>query len=94
MSLHDTGQLEVKWGAHPARQLRPGGWAGCTEKSCLSLLVRGDFILKFRSPQESEKERHYRLAGEGDYLLWRENLEHTWQAQADSVILTVRWKEG
>lgn len=94
IALRDTGQLEVKWGSHLAGQLRPGGWAGCTDKYCLSLMVRGDFTWKFRSPQDPEREVAYRLVSEGDYLLWREQVEHTWQAQADSVILTVRWKAG
>ena len=92
LDLRDAGALEIKWGIHPKGQLRPGGWAGRTDKICLGLLVRGSFILRFRSFDHPIQELTHHLRSEGDYVIWREEVEHTWQAEEDSVILTVRWK--
>jgi hypothetical protein len=39
-----------------------------------------------------DQEITYTLQSEGDYIIWREEVEHTWQAEEDSVIVTVRWK--
>lgn len=94
MGLRDTGRLEVKWGRHPKGQQRPGGWAKPSEKTCLSLLVQGAFLLRFRIPGGSGGEIERRLAEQGDYVIWKEEVEHTWQAEEDAVILTIRWREG
>jgi hypothetical protein len=34
-----------------------------------------------------------RLRNEGDYVIWREDMEHTWRMDEDSEILTLRWTE-
>jgi hypothetical protein len=94
MGLRDTGQVEIKWGLHPKGQLRPGGWSQPSDKVSISFLVRGDFLLRFRPPEDPAREVAHRLQTEGEYLIWREDVEHTWQAQQDSIILTVRWKAG
>jgi hypothetical protein len=57
----------------------------------LSLLVRGEFLLRFRPVGQPERE--YCLQEEGDYLVWRESTPHTWIARQDSVVLTVRWRD-
>ena len=31
---------------------------------------------------------------EGDYVIWKEDIEHTWKMLDDSVFLTLRWKES
>jgi hypothetical protein len=90
MGLRDTETLEVKWGIHPAGQARPGGWAGITNKTCLSLLVHGRFLIRFRDSRTQE-ETFLRLESEGDYAVWRETVEHFWQAEQDSLVLTIRW---
>jgi hypothetical protein len=92
MALRDTPSLEIKWGFHPKGQRRPGGWAAPSDKASVSLLVRGRFLVKFRSLENPGRETTHLLKSEGDYVIWREEVEHTWQAEEDSVILTVRWR--
>ena len=94
MALRDTPILEIKWGIHPQGQRRPGGWAGPSDQVSVSLLVRGRFLIRFRSLESPDQETSYLLKSEGDYVIWREEGEHTWQAEEDSVILTVRWRPG
>lgn len=31
------------------------------------------------------------LAEEGDYVMWGPGIDHTWHADAGSVVLTIRW---
>jgi hypothetical protein len=93
MGLRSTGRLEVKFGLHPKGQQRPGGWAGASDKTSLSLLARGSFVIVFRSPENPSQEEIHKLQNEGDYVIWREVVEHTWRAEEDSLILTVRWRE-
>jgi len=57
----------------------------------MSILIRGDFIFYFREPGGHDI-REVRLRKEGDYAIWREDVEHTWKMFEDSEILTIRWK--
>jgi cupin superfamily acireductone dioxygenase involved in methionine salvage len=59
--------------------------------TAMSILIRGDFTFTFRELQAPNNCRKVRLKHEGDYVIWREDIEHTWQMQEDSVILTLRW---
>jgi hypothetical protein len=92
MARRDTHAVEVKWGIHPKGQRRPGGWAGPSDKISVSLLVRGRFLVLFHTRENPDQEISFTLQSEGDYIIWREEVEHTWQAEEDSVILTVRWR--
>jgi quercetin dioxygenase-like cupin family protein len=31
------------------------------------------------------------LATQGDYLMWGPGIDHTWHAEENSTVLTVRW---
>lgn len=31
------------------------------------------------------------LARQGDYVVWSPGIDHSWQAEADSVVVTIRW---
>ncbi len=31
------------------------------------------------------------LARQGDYAVWGPGIDHSWEALADSVVITVRW---
>ena len=84
--------MEMKWGTHLAGEQRPE-WAACSERMTMSVLVRGRFLLRFRSPNNREQMSEHCLKGEGDYAVWGTDSEHTWVAEEDSVIFTVRWKE-
>ena len=78
-----TGTAEVKWAAHPAGTTR-GAWAVGGGTVTLSILVAGRFRLRFR-------DREVVLAAPGDYALWPPECAHTWVAEEDSVVATVRW---
>jgi len=88
--LRNTGDLEVKWGIYKKGELR-NEWALRSDKTAMSILIRGDFTLIFRSVDNHDEQREVRLASEGDYVIWREDVEHTWRMDEDSEILTLRW---
>jgi quercetin dioxygenase-like cupin family protein len=81
--LRATEAVEVKWGIHPAGEAR-AGWVQESTATSLSILLRGRFRLRF-------PDREVLLASEGDYALWAPDVPHHWQAEEDSVVLTVRW---
>ena len=93
VGLRASSVLEVKWGIHEAGLPRPGGWVASSGITTLSVLISGEFEVRFRS-REGEPERVVRLSRQGDYVLSGADYEHTWRAVADSVILSVRWRES
>jgi hypothetical protein len=90
--LRESSIVEMKWGVHRAGETRPE-WAPCSNKSTLSLLVRGKFLVRFRALDNPEAIIERRLVREGDYAIWGTDLEHTWVVEEDSVIFTIRWQE-
>lgn len=78
-----TGALEVKWGVHPAGQRRPE-WATDEERTTLVLLVRGRFRVELSTGTVV-------LERQGDYVVWGPGIDHSWHAEDDSVVVTVRW---
>lgn len=78
-----TPFLEVKWGVHKAGDGRTQ-WATNMEATTLSILINGRFRLQF-------PEQEFVLSREGDYVLWFPGVPHSWSAEADSTIVTVRW---
>lgn len=78
-----TSDLEVKWGIHPAGDHR-SDWAKNREATTLSILIKGRFRVQF-------PEQEILLSREGDYVLWCPGVSHTWYAEEESIILTVRW---
>lgn len=88
--LRNTDDIEIKWGIYKKNEVRTV-WASCSDKTAMSILIKGDFIFIFREMQDHSRLREVRLKDEGDYVIWRENMEHTWRMDEDSVILTLRW---
>lgn len=78
-----TSDLEVKWAVHPAGDGR-SEWATNAEATTLSILISGRFRVQF-------PESEIVLFNQGDYVLWCPGVAHTWVAESDSTILTVRW---
>ncbi len=78
-----TNALEVKWGIHAAGDRRYE-WAGPSATFTLSILISGRFWVQFL-------DGDIRLDSQGDYVLWRPEVAHSWWAEEDSVVLTVRW---
>jgi quercetin dioxygenase-like cupin family protein len=75
--------VEVKWGVHPAGEGRDG-WATDEQRTTMLILVRGRFRLDLSVASTT-------LAKEGDYAVWGPGIDHSWQAEEDSVVITVRW---
>src|SRR4051794_15873196 len=81
--LRSTADVEVKWGTHAAGESR-NEWASNATATTISVLIRGRFRLRF-------PDREILLEAEGDYALWAPGVPHTWSAEEETVILTVRW---
>ena len=78
-----TGDLEVKWGVHPAGEER-SSWSPGDHTTTLVLLVQGRFKI-------SLPRTEVLFSRPGDYAVWGPGTAHHWAAVDDSVVLTVRW---
>ena len=83
-----TNAVEIKWHTHPAGDLKPT-WTKSIDATSLAILISGRFIFRF-------PEQEVLLTQQGDYVLWAPGVFHRWQAEEESVVLTLRWpsKEG
>jgi len=88
--LRNSAGIEIKWGIYKEGEER-NEWAGCTDKTAMSILIRGDLVFDFLDPEEKKSVKKVRLKAEGDYVIWKEDVLHTWRMEKDSVILTLRW---
>ncbi|MBI5664690.1 MAG: hypothetical protein HZC49_06350 [Nitrospirae bacterium] len=88
--LRNTGDIEIKWGMYRKDEVRDV-WAPRSDKTAMSILIRGDFTFRFREIGNHADIREVRLKAQGDYVIWREDVEHTWRMDEDSEILTLRW---
>jgi hypothetical protein len=78
-----TPDVEIKWGRHPAGDRRAHWVAGETRTAVL-LLISGRFHVELPS-------RTVILSTPGDYVLWGPGTDHSWYAEEESTVLTVRW---
>jgi len=81
--LRHSGDVEIKWGVH-ARGDRRAEWVRGERRTALLVLISGRFRLEFPG-------RDVVLREQGDYVLWGRGVDHSWYAEEDSVVLTVRW---
>jgi hypothetical protein len=81
--IRATKDVEIKWGIHPATDER-AAWTTDEYRTTAVILIRGRFRINL--PTESVV-----LENEGDYVMWGTGIGHSWRAEADSVVLTVRW---
>lgn len=79
---HST-DVEVKWGVHAAGETR-ARWATGERRTALLVLVSGAFRVEL-------PDRTVRLREPGDYVLWGRGVDHSWYAERESVLVTVRW---
>lgn len=83
-SIRNSGDVEIKWGAHAAGEERPEWTTGETRTSIM-FLISGRFVQKL-------PDREVELSKPGDYVMWGPGVVHAWKAVEDSVMLTVRWQ--
>jgi len=81
--IRATKDVEIKWATHPAGDER-ASWVTDEYRTTVLLLVRGRFRVNL--PDESVL-----LETEGDYVMWGAGIDHSWRADEDSVVVTVRW---
>ena len=60
------------------------GWTTGEDRSTFVLLVSGKFRIDLTVGSTTLKEQ-------GDYITWGPGIDHSWQAEQDSVVITVRW---
>ena len=75
--------VEVKWGIHPAGDSRDS-WQTDEQRTTVLFLVKGRFRLDLSAGT-------FVLEREGDYAVWGPGMDHSWHAEEDSVVITVRW---
>ena len=79
---HST-DLEIKWGVHPPGDTR-AAWVRGEHRTALLVLISGRFRMEFPG-------RDVVLSKQGDYVVWGRGVDHSWYAEEESVVLTVRW---
>ncbi|MEU5539618.1 signal peptidase I, partial [Streptomyces sp. NPDC020362] len=75
--------VEIKWGVHPPGDRR-AQWVRGEERTTLLVLVSGRFRVEL-------PDRSVLLTRQGDYVVWGSGVDHSWVAEEESVVLTVRW---
>ncbi|MEU5869007.1 MULTISPECIES: signal peptidase I [unclassified Nonomuraea] len=76
-------EVEIKWGVHPAGDER-AQWVRGEQRTALLVLISGRFRVELPG-------RSVLLAERGDYVVWGKGVDHSWVAEEESVVLTVRW---
>jgi hypothetical protein len=77
-----SDDVEIKWGIHPVGHER-GQWVTDDLRTAAILLISGRFRVELPG-------RSVLLAQQGDYLVFH-GTPHTWQAEQESLVVTVRW---
>jgi hypothetical protein len=75
--------VEIKWGVHPAGDRREA-WFEDESRTTVLMLVSGRFRLDLSVGTAV-------LAEQGDYAMWGPGIGHSWHAEEDSVVVTIRW---
>lgn len=75
--------VEIKWGIHPKGDER-AEWVVGEKRTALLILISGRFRVELPG-------RSVLLAEQGDYVVWGHGVDHSWYAEEESVVLTVRW---
>jgi hypothetical protein len=81
--VRSTNDVEVKWGIHPSGDQR-AAWTADDQRTTLVLLVQGRFRVELT-------EGTITMQRQGDYIMWGPGIDHTWHAEEDSIVITVRW---
>lgn len=81
--VRSTPAVEVKWGVHPAGERR-AEWVTGETRTTMLILVSG----RFR--QEMSVGTVF-LERPGDYVVWGPGVDHIWQAESDSIVISIRW---
>lgn len=84
--IRHSDDVEIKWGVHSKGDERSER-VGAEHRTTVVLLVTGRFRVDLDTgPVVLERT--------GDYLMYGPGVGHFWRAEADSVVITVRWPSG
>jgi hypothetical protein len=75
--------VEIKWGIHPAGDWRET-WFEQEDRTTVLMLVSGRFRIDLSVGSAL-------LYEQGDYATWGPGIGHSWRAEEDSVVVTIRW---
>lgn len=78
-----TDGVEVKWGMSAAGERR-AVWTDHESRATIAILISGCFTIE-------TSEGGVTLSRPGDYVAWGSGVTHSWVAEEDSIIVTVRW---
>jgi quercetin dioxygenase-like cupin family protein len=81
--IRQSEGVEIKWGVHPSGDER-ADWQGDESRTTVLLLVKGRFRISLSGDS-------FVLEQEGDYAMWGPGIGHSWHAEEDTVVITVRW---
>lgn len=81
--LRHSDDVEIKWGVHPPGDRR-ARWATGEKRIALLVLISGRFRVELPG-------RSVLLEKQGDYVVWGRGVDHSWHAEEESVVLTIRW---
>ncbi|MFI6322607.1 signal peptidase I [Nonomuraea sp. NPDC050556] len=81
--VRHSEDVEIKWGVHKRGDER-AQWVRGERRTALLLLVSGRFRVEL-------PDRDVILSEQGDYVVWGQGVDHSWYAEEDSVVMTVRW---
>jgi len=85
--LRKRDDIEIKWGVHPAGDVRANGWSLNHTATTISILIEGSLVALFRGPGWRQEVT---LKRKGDYVIFREGVQHSWYSEVDSLVLTIR----
>jgi hypothetical protein len=75
--------VEIKWGVHPRGERREA-WFEDETRTTVLILISGRFQIDLSVGSAV-------LARQGDYAVWGPGIGHSWRAEEDSVVVTIRW---
>jgi mannose-6-phosphate isomerase-like protein (cupin superfamily) len=81
--------VEVKVSRHIAGDERPE-WSTGEVRRTFFMLMSGRWRLDLEAEGTDQPER-VMLEKPGDYVIWGPGVSHTYRAEEDSVVVTVRW---
>ena len=87
VGLRRQEDVEIKWGVHPAGDMRGKGWSLNRTSTTISILVEGEIYISFL---EGESEKTVHLKRQGDYVICTPGVYHTWYSDQEAVVITIR----
>jgi hypothetical protein len=80
--VRHSDDVEIKWGTHAPGDRR-AQWVTGEKRTAVLVLISGRFWVELPG-------RSVLLARQGDYVMFR-GVDHSWHAEEQSVVMSVRW---